>query len=124
MIGRTVDNSDIVKYSDMVNMYIRNYFIKTWKEASFIDSDKTTFLGNTGMSVEDIRQQLTMEVVIGLQRYDPEYRTKAGKPVKESTFIYRHLNFRAGTLVKRLSRLSQGYGIWSSPIEDYLDKEV
>jgi len=118
---RKVETQDINKYVKMVNMYIGKYFIKNWKEASF--SDTSIVLGNTSLSIDDIRQTLMMEVIVGLQNYNPDYRTANGSSVKESTFIYRHLYFRSGSLAKKLSTQKHGYGVWMSPIETYIGDE-
>lgn len=117
---RVVTNSDLKKYDRMVNMYLHRYVIKNWNEANMSRSNDEVTLGNTGMSVADIRQHLMTEVVVALQKYNPDYRTKEGKSVLESTFVYQHLFNRCGQLMKKLTKKRYGYGIWSSNLEDVL----
>lgn len=45
---------------------------------------------------------------------------KGGRPVKESTFMFTHLFNRTGQLMKKLTRKSNGYGVWSSRLEEVL----
>lgn len=117
---RVVTNDDIKKYHRMINMYIRKYVLKNWNEASNVPGKDDIILGNTGLSVADIRQYLYAELVFALQKYDPNYRTADGKSVLESTFVYRHLFNRCGQFMKRLTKKSQGYGVWTSNIEEVL----
>lgn len=117
---REVTNEDVLKYQDMVNMYINDYVVKNWNEASNNKGQDEISLGNTGMSIADIRQQLYFEVVIAIQKYDPEYRTVEGKSVLESTFVYRHLFFRCGQLMKRLTKKRYGYGVWTANLEEVM----
>ena len=119
-MARTVTNEDIKKYNRMVNMYINKYVIKNWNEASNRKDASEIALGNTGMSMSDIKQQLFTEVVVAIQKYNPDYRTKDGKSVKESTFVYQHLFNRCGQMMKRLTKKHYGYGVWSSNLEDVL----
>jgi hypothetical protein len=72
------------------------------------------------MSISDIKQHLFAEVVVALQKYNPEYRTEDGRSVKESTFVYQHLYNRIGQMMKRLTKRRYGYGVWSSPLEEVL----
>lgn len=117
---RVVTNSDVNKYDRMVNMYINKYVIKNWNEAKASRHSDEVTLGNTGMSLADIRQHLMCEVVVALQKYNPDYRTKEGRSVLESTFVYQHLFNRCGQLMKKLTKRRYGYGIWSSNLEDVL----
>jgi len=117
---RVVTNDDVKKYDRMVNMYIYKYVIKNWNEANMSRGDSEVTLGNTGMSVTDIKQHLMTEVVVALQKYKPDYRTKEGRSVLESTFVYQHLFNRCGQLMKKLTKKRYGYGIWSSNLEDVL----
>lgn len=117
---RTVTNEDVEKYRGMVNMYLAKYCLKNWNEASLAESKQNVALGNTGMTMEDLRQHLNAEVVVALHNYDSNYRTEEGKSVLESTFVYRHLFYRVGQLLKRLTKKSQGYGIWMSDIQEVL----
>ena len=117
---RIVTNEDIKKYVPMVNKYIRDSVLKNWTEASNRkDSDEIT-LGNTGLSVSDIKQHLFCEVVVALQKFNPNYITAEGRTVKESTFVFQHLFNRTGQLMKKLTKPRYGYGKWSSPIEEIL----
>lgn len=117
---RVVTNSDVQKYQKMVNMYINKYVVKNWNEAQNRRGQDEISLGNTGMSLADIRQHLYAEVVVALQKYNPDYRTKEGRSVLESTFVYQHLFNRTGQMMKRLTKKRYGYGIWSSNLEDVL----
>ena len=118
--NRTITNEDILKYEAMVEKYIQESVIKNWNEAKQ-DMGKNrgdASLGNTGMSLNDIRQHLRTEVCIALYNYNPNYRTKEGRSVKESTFVFGHLFNRTGQLMKRLTKKRQGYGVWHSNIEE------
>jgi len=117
---RVVTNEDVKKYQKMVNMYINKYVVKNWNEASNRRASEEVTLGNTGMSMADIRQHLFTEVVVALQKYNPNYRTKEGRSVLESTFVYQHLFNRCGQMMKRLTKKRYGYGVWSSNLEDVL----
>jgi hypothetical protein len=117
---RQLTNDDIVKYEPMVEKYIRDYVVKNWNEASTTKARGEVSLGNTGMCVNDIRQHLRAEVCVALYNYNPEYRTKEGRSVKESTFVYQHLFNRIGQLMKRLTKKRYGYGVWHSNIEETL----
>lgn len=119
---RVVTNEDIKKYIPMVNMWLNKSVVKNWNEASLRDGDEKVSLGNSGFTIEDIRQHLTTEVVVALQNYNPDYRTKDGRAVKESTFVYTHLYNRIGQLMKKLTKKRYGYGIWNTPIHDFLDE--
>lgn len=121
---RVVTNEDIEKYKPLINKWLRDSVVKNWNEAQlrgdYSKCDDVT-LGATGMSMADIKQHLMCELVVGLQNYDPDYRTKDGKPVKEFTFVYRHLWNRIGQLMKKLTRHSSGYGKWYYSFEDILE---
>jgi len=114
---RVLTNDDINKYAPMVELYIRNYVVRNWSEASTSRHSGDIALGNTGMTINDIRQYLKGEVCIALYNYDPLYRTENGASVKESTFIYGHLFRRTGSLMKRLTKRSNGYGIFIENLE-------
>jgi hypothetical protein len=109
-----------MKYEPMVEKYIRDYVLKNWNEVSNGKNRGDVSLGNTGMSVNDIRQHLRAEVCVALYNYNPEYRTKEGKSVKESTFVFGHLFNRIGQMMKRLTKKRYGYGVWHSNIEEVL----
>lgn len=120
--NRTLTNEDVLKYEPMVEKYIRDNVAKNWNEGKN-DLGKgrgNVTLGNTGMSLNDIRQHLRCEVCIALYNYNPEYRTKEGRSVKESTFVFQHLWNRTGQLMKRLTKKSKGYGVWHANVEETL----
>jgi hypothetical protein len=119
-ISRIITNDDIVKYEPMVEKYIRDSVVKNWNEASTNKSRGDVSLGNSGMTVNDIRQHLRAEVCVALHNYNPDYRTKDGRSVKESTFVFQHLFNRVGQLMKRLTKKRYGYGVWHSNIEETL----
>lgn len=119
-MSKKVTDSDIKKYYPMVEMYLKKYVIKNWNEAQMGSDNGEISLGNTGMAMNDIRQYLLMQVCIGLQKYNPNFRTKEGKTVKESTFIYQHLFNRIGQLMKKLTKKRYGYGLWTQQIEKVL----
>jgi len=118
--NRKLTNEDVSKYESMVEKYIRDYVVKNWNEASTSKSSGEISLGNTGMSLNDIRQHLRAEVCVALRNYNPNYRTKEGRSVKESTFVYQHLFNRIGQMMKRLTKRRLGYGVWHSNLEETL----
>ena len=123
---RVVTNDDIKKYDAMVEKYMRDYVQKNWNEATLSNKTENVSLGNSGWTMKDIRQHLKTEVCVAIQKYDPDYRTKDGRPVKESTFVFQHLFNRVGQLMKKLTKKRYGYGVWVSNIEEVLwetDKE-
>lgn len=117
---RKLSNEDVIKYEPMVEKYIRDNVVKNWNEASTSKGKGEIFLGNTGMTLNDIRQHLRAEVCVALHNYNPNYKTKEGKSVKESTFVFKHLWNRTGQLMKRLTKPRYGYGKWTANIEDVL----
>jgi len=117
---RVVTNEDIKKYVPMVNKYLRDSVVKNWNEANMSLNDVEISLGNSGMTMNDMRQQLYTELVVALQNYNPEYRTQDGRSVKESTFVFQHLFNRTGQLMKKLTKKRYGYGIWMSPVEEVI----
>ncbi len=114
---RKVSNEEIKKYMPLVDSYIRKSVLKNWNEGSLSKSKQNISLGNTGLTVADIRQYLLMEVLIGLQKYNANYRTEDGGSVKESTFIFTHIFNRGGQMLKRLTKPRSGYGIWTAQFE-------
>ena len=112
---REITDADIKKYEPLIEMYMKKYVQKNWNEASLSKYKDEVSLGNSGYTMKDIRQHC-----IALTKYNPDYRTKEGKSVKESTFVYTHLFNRTGQLMKRLTRKSAGYGIWMSNLEETL----
>lgn len=117
---RIVTNEDLEKYVPMVDSYIRKSVLKNWNEASLSPQKQDVSLGNTGMTVKDIKQYLLMEVCVALGKFNPNYVTKEGRTVKESTFIFTHIYNRGGQLLKRLTKKRYGYGIWMSNIQEVL----
>lgn len=123
MNTRIVTDDDVKKYIPMVNKYIRDSVCKNWNESSTSKESDEISLGNTGMSIADIKQHLFCEVVVALQKFNPNYRTAEGRTVKESTFVFQHLFNRTGQLMKRLTKRRYGYGIWASSVEDVLNEQ-
>jgi hypothetical protein len=117
---RVVTNADIKKYMPLVNKYLRDSIVKNWKEANMSAGDSDISLGNTGMTMADMRQELYYQLVIALQNYNPEYRTADGRSVKEFTFVFQHLYNRVGQLMKKLTKKRYGYGVWMSPVEEVI----
>jgi hypothetical protein len=112
---RLLTDADVLKYDPMVEMFLRDKCMKNWSEAR--TGNPEAFLGSSGYSLNDIRQHLRTEICVALQNYNPAYVTKEGKSVKESTFVYQHLTFRVGQMMKRLTKRRQGYGIRHSPFD-------
>lgn len=119
-MSRKVTNEDIKKYEAMVESYMRDYVVKNWNEASLSKYKDNVALGNSGMTMADIRQHLRTEVYIALTKYNPDFRTKEGRSVKESTFVFNHLFNRIGQLMKKLTKKRYGYGVWHSNVEEVL----
>lgn len=117
---RKLTNDDIKKYEPMVEKYVRDYCVKNWNEAKLGKKNGDVSLGNSGLTLNDIRQQLRCEVCIALYNYNPDFITKEGRSVKESTFVFQHLFNRIGQLMKRLTKKRYGYGVWTSNIEETL----
>ena len=127
MTTRVVTYEDVKKYEPMVEKYLRDQVRKNWREASLNPAQGEVSLGNTGLTMNDIRQHLMAELVVALQKYNPNYITKEGRSVKESTFVFTHLFNRCGQMLKRLTKKRHAYGIWHEQIESVLweggDKE-
>jgi hypothetical protein len=111
---REVSDDMVKQYHQMVEMFLKKSVVKNWNEAEMSKHKDEVSLGNSGWSMSDMRQYLLTEVFIALRNYKPEYKTK------ESTFVYGHLSKRVGSLMKRLTNKSKGYGFWSSNIEEIL----
>ena len=111
---RVVTNEMITKYDQMIESFLRNSISKNWNEADTSKNNDEIGLGNSGWTMSDMRQYLATEVFIALRNYKTEYKTK------ESTFVFGHLNKRVGSLMKKLTKKSKGYGIWSSNLEELL----
>jgi hypothetical protein len=114
MEARTVTNEMILKYEPMIESYMANSVKKNWNEASLSKINDSISLGNSGWTMADIRSYLMAEVFIALRNYSPNHNTK------ESTFVYGHLSKRVGSLMKKLTNKSKGYGVWSSNLEEVL----
>lgn len=116
MEKRQVTSEMVVQYVPLVESYLRKHVKKNWNEAdtSTKDGRDEVGLGNSGWTMADVRQYLMGEVFIALRNYDPTKNTK------ESTFVYGHLSKRVGSLMKKLTKHSKGYGIWSSNLEQVL----
>jgi hypothetical protein len=117
-LTRKITNEDVLKYEAMIESYIRKSVVKNWNEAKSGRTQGDVTLGNTGMTLNDIRQHLRAELVVALHNYNPDYRTKDGRPVKESTFVFRHLSNRIGQMMKRLTKKRYGYGVWHANFEE------
>ena len=128
-MARILTDEDLNKYNAAVEHYLRKFVVKNWNESMAPGGkyNEDCMLGNTGMSIEDIRQQLKAEVCVALLNYKPDYRTPAGLSVKESTFVFQHLFHRVGQMMKRLTKPKMGYGVFHSQVEMYVgdinDKE-
>ena len=114
--NRIVTDEDIIRYEPMIEFWMKRSVEKNWNEASREKSRGDITLGNSGYTMNDIRQHLRTEIVIALKNYDPEKKTK------ESTFIYGHLFNRVGQLMKKLTRKSMGYGVWMNNLEIVLNE--
>jgi hypothetical protein len=119
MTKRKVTNDDIKKYEWMVDSFIQRHVVKNFNEAR--NSPRTRdhiMLGNTGMTLGDIRQHLLVELFIALQNYKPNVIGQTtGRPVQESSFLHTHLQFRVGAMMKKLTSPAKGYARWHSQIE-------
>ena len=120
-VKRELTNEDLNKYNAAVEHYLRKFVVKNWNESMGVGGkyNEDVMLGNTGMSIEDIRQQLKAEVCVALQNFNPNYRTPEGLTVKESTFVFQHLFHRVGQMMKRLTKPKMGYGVFHSQVEQY-----
>ena len=123
---RKLTNADIEKYEAMIESWIRGNgknqpgIVKNWNEADQRPGMDNIALGNSGYTMADIRQHLRTEVCVALMNYNPEFRTPEGRSVLESTFVFNHLRFRVGQLMKRLTRKGMGYGVWHANLEEVL----
>jgi hypothetical protein len=111
---RVVSNEMVMKYEPMIESYLAKAVRKNWNEASLSLANDSISLGNSGWTMSDVRSYLMAEVFIALRNYDPKHATK------ESTFVYGHLSKRVGSLMKKLTNKSKGYGAWSFNIEEVL----
>jgi len=114
--NRVVTNEDIEKYDPMIESWLRKSVIKNWNEADMGKQNGEISLGNSGYTMNDIRQHLRCEVLIALKNYDPS------RKAKESTFVYGHLYNRIGQLMKKLTGKSMGYGVWTNNLEEVLQE--
>ena len=121
-MAREITNQDVKKYKPMIEKFLRDSVAKNWSNELAKSTKQTECaLGNTGMAMADFRQYLLTELVVALQKYNPEYRTAEGKSVKESTFVFTHLSNRIGQCLKRLTKRRFGYGMRMGQIENVLD---
>lgn len=111
---RVVTDAMILQYNQMIESFLRNSISKNWNESDTSKNNDEIGLGNSGWTMSDMRQYLATEVFIALRNYKTEYKTK------ESTFVFGHLNKRVGSLMKKLTKKSKGYGVWSSNLEEIL----
>lgn len=119
---RVVTNEDVKKYKGLVELFIKKSVRKNWaNEIAKTTKDTECALGNTGMALADFRQYLYTELVVALQKYNPDYLTAEGRSVKESSFVYTHLSNRIGQVLKRLTKRRFGYGIFSANLEETID---
>lgn len=117
--NRVITNQDIENYKGMVEQFIWKNIAKNWKEAKPGKTRADIPLGNSGYTINDIRQHLRAELVIALYKYNPDYKTAEGKSVKESTFVFHCLNSRVGQLCKKLTKSDKyGYGIRMQNFEE------
>ena len=112
--NRVISDDEISKYFPMVESWLKRSVQKNWNEATLDPKQGDISLGNSGYTMNDIRQHLLAEVVIALKNYDPSYKAK------ESTFVYGHLSKRVGQLMKKLTKKRMGYGIWTNNLEEVL----
>ena len=123
---RKLTNADIEKYDAMVESWIRGNgknqpgIVKNWNEADQRPGQDNIALGNSGYTMADIRQHLRTEVCVALLNYNPDFITAEGRTVLESTFVFNHLRFRVGQLMKKLTRKGMGYGVWHANLEEVL----
>lgn len=114
-VTRVITDEHIKQYYQMVESWIRNSVAKNWRnEADLSRAKDEVALGNSGWTMSDMRQYLLTEVFIALRNY------KTDQGTKESTFVYGHLSNRVGSLMKKLTKKSKGYGVWASNIEEVL----
>jgi hypothetical protein len=117
----TYSNADVMKYQRMVNMFINKMVKKNWNESQTpLSKNEEIILGNTGISIEDIRQDMYAEVLEALNKYNPDYRTAEGKSVLPSTFVYRHLFNRLGQKLKSMTKQRAGYGMWQLNLDEFM----
>ena len=143
---RVVTNEDIKKYERLVMKFLTQNVAKNWNEANVNSKDDVT-LGNTGMSIHDIKQHLFTELVVALQKYNPNYKSKpryekdkqgnfvlddngekimidpGGRSVKEITFVTTHLYNRCGQLMIKLTTKKTGYGMWASDLSSIFEEK-
>jgi len=116
MEKRQITSEMVSQYVPLVESYLRKHVQKNWNEANTTtgNGQDEVGLGNSGWTMADIRQYLMGEVFIALRNYKSDMNTK------ESTFVYGHLSKRVGSLMKKLTKQSKGYGVWSSNLEQIL----
>lgn len=122
IVRRKLTNEDVVKYDPMVEKFIRDSCMKNWNESRTGGNDAP--LGASGYTLNDLRQHLRTEICVALHNFNPDYRTKEGRSVKESTFVFQHLTFRVGQLMKRLTKKRSGYGVRHNAVHLVIENGV
>lgn len=118
---RVITNEDIKQYEPMIEYFIRESVLKNWNEAAANKYNGDMLLGNSGWTLNDMRQYMRGEVFIALRNYDPNRTNSEGKHAKESSFIHTQLWSRISQILIKLTRKTQGYGIFHTNIEDFLN---
>lgn len=111
---RVVTDEEVLKYDSLIESWLYKSVVKNFNEASMSENQGNIALGNTGYTMNDIRQYLRCELVIALKNYNSD------KGTKESTYVFLCLQSRIGQLMKRLTKRSMGYGIFHNCLEEVL----
>jgi hypothetical protein len=116
-----ITNEDILKYEDMISYFIKNMVIKNFSmQRPISTSEVESMLGNSGLTLEDIRQNMRVEVFKALSNYDKGIAGHEGRVAKESTFVYGHLWKRFGSLLNKITGKGAGYNVSVTNIDDLL----
>jgi DNA-directed RNA polymerase specialized sigma subunit len=115
--NRVVTNEEMKKYDGLVEAWLSKAVLKNFKEANLSESSANISLGNTGLTMDDLRQYARTEVLVALKNFDPS------KGAKESTYVYLCLSSRFGMLMKKLVKKSKGYGVFTCNIEQVLGED-
>lgn len=99
-----VEYKDVQQFEPMIEFFLKKHVIKNWTSASLAKDRGDIFLGSTGMTMNDIRSFLTLEIVSVLSKFNPD------KKASKCTLVYTHLNNRTISLVKKLCLTKYGYG--------------
>jgi len=111
MAKRKVTDKELMEFKRIVDHFISKMVLKCWKGSSLAKDKENCVLGNTGMTVSDVRQYLLLETFIALSNFKEDRNTKP------STFVYKHLTFRTSQLLTSLCSKRRGYGISHSEID-------